>query len=125
MRILRMACLFMVVVLSGCVYAMHMAEASQKQVLRVETATPERYAVRVGGASTYAVNPDGLVTFEIPERPKGCMVFVFGLKVADERPQSDRTISLMRDGRIAKKLSLEQFSKLPRDDAGVPVLQLK
>lgn len=125
MRALRIMCLFMVVTLSGCVYALHGSEAPQKQTLRLQTAEPERYSVRVGEASTYPVDPDGVARFEIPELPRGCLVYVFGLKVADERPQSGRTIYLMRDKRIVRKLSLEQFAKIPRDDSGVPVLSLK
>jgi hypothetical protein len=69
---------------------------------------------------------DGQVAFEVPRLPRGCTVYFLGLvKVADHRSEEGRGIQVIRDGRVLRRLSLNQISELPAGPDGTRVLQLK
>ena len=112
--------------MSGCVYALRPSNAPSQQALHIEAAEPAVYAIRIGEAQPQPVHPDGRVAFEVPRLQSGCAVYAFGLvKVDDHRSEDVAAIQVLREGRVVRRLSLNQISKLPTDAEGSPLLKMK
>jgi hypothetical protein len=111
---------------TGCAYSVHPYNSPSHQKIRVQSASPEHFVVRVTDTQDYPVAADGRVTFDVPHLPRGCAVYLFGaVKVADSRSEDVRAIHLLSDGAVVRKLSLRQLGKLPVDSEGYRTISLR
>ena len=68
---------------------------------------------------------DGQVSFTVPSFHHGCDLYLFGVvKTRDGSAENVRVIELRRDGRVVRRLSLNQIARLPRDKAGYGVVRV-
>jgi hypothetical protein len=122
----RFCCSLLAFLMTGCVCALHPANATSRQTFQFLPPAPEHYTVRVGDGQSYPVASDGRVSFEVPPLQSGCAVYLFGLvKVADHQSEDVPAIQVFRDGRLVRRLSLNQISKLPTGPDHSHVLKLR
>lgn len=109
--------------LTGCVIALRPYNTPSQQKLYVRTSMPTNCVIRVADTQMFPVAADGRVTFDVPQLPRGCDTFLFGVvKIGDGRPENVRAIHVLRHGKIVRKLSLAQLARLPMDAEGYHVL---
>lgn len=113
--------------LFGCEYRLPPPVPPAQRQLRLIASSPERYAVTVnfGSPTTYQVPRDGRVLVTVPAYHT-CGVYLFGvLKVRSENaPFKEWKISFSREGKIVRKLSLQDVNDLPTDNAGYHLLRI-
>jgi hypothetical protein len=118
--------LLLAVSATGCVYALRPSNPTSQQTLQIQAPKPERYAVRVADAQAQQVPSNGRVSFEVPPLQSGCAVYLCGLvKIADHQSEDVRAIRVLEDGRVVRRLSLNQISKLPSGPEGSRILKVK
>ncbi len=111
---------------SGCVYALHMSSDPTKVKLRVQSSQPQQHTVRVAldEPVDYPVAADGRVEFVVPRFSHGCDVYVLGfIKARDGSAENVRVVDVRRGKRVLRKLSLTQIAKLPKDDTGCSLVR--
>jgi len=114
------------ILINGCVYALRPSNLPSQQKLCLQAAAPKQYSIQVADKFEYPVPSDGRVIVEIPPLERGCATYLFGIiKVSDRSPQDVRAVNLKREGRIIKKLSLNDLAKLPTDGEGYRLIKLK
>ena len=96
-----------------------MRPASQERI-RIIAATTDGYVVRVytGRTKEYELTKDGRVIADIPAYRPPCSVYLFNvIKVGggDDR-LTTWNISVIRNGRIVRELSLRQLRELAMDE---------
>jgi hypothetical protein len=122
-RALSILSLLPLLSLTGCVIALRPYNTPSQQKLHVRTSTPTNCVIRVADAQLFPVAADGRVTFDVPQLPRGCDTFLFGvIKIGDGGPENVRAIHVLRHGKIVRKLSLAQFGRLPMDAEGYHIL---
>lgn len=122
-----LAVLPLVLLASGCVYALHVSSEPTHVKLSVQASQPQQHTVRVAldGPVDYLVAPDGRVEFTVPRFSHGCNVYVFGfIKTRDGSAEGVRVIEVRRVERVLRKLSLAQIAKLPKDEAGYSLVRI-
>ena len=113
---------------AGCVAAMRPANSPTDARLKIQAAQPQQYLVRVAleQPADYPVAADGHVSFTVPPIQHGCDIYIFGVvKVRDGAAEDARVIEVRRDERVIRRLSLTQIAKLPKDEAGYAVINIK
>jgi hypothetical protein len=121
----------LVVLVCGCTTSLRPYNLPSEHSLKILNQTPQNYFVRVEDKlsdtkNDYVVGTDGVVQFHVPRLPRGCDIYLFSLiKIDENRPEDVQAIQLIRDGRVVKKLSLNEVSRLPRNSDGVAQLQIK
>ena len=129
LRLLSVLTLLIVTLLTGCAYSLHPYSRPADVKLRVQSARPESYAVRVTAAeppSDYPVAPDGRVTFPVPSFRRGCSTYLFGvMKIGDATPERIRVVEVRRGQRVVRKMSLSQIAKLPEDASGYRLVKVQ
>ena len=113
--------LALAVLLSGCALGLPFRSPRTDLKLRIQSPNPALYTVRVAldPPADYAVGADGSVAFTVPSfRSRADHVYLCGLKIKDATATRVPVIELRRGTRVARKLSLEQASRLPQDDTG-------
>jgi hypothetical protein len=111
---------------AGCVHSLHPYNAPSTQSLRIQAPAPERYSIRVAEGQSYAVAPDGRVSFAVPALPRGCSTYLFGVvKVADHRAEDVPAVHVLRQGQVVRRLSLNQIAQLPVGSDSTHVLALQ
>jgi len=114
------------VFLTGCVYALRPYNTTSQQKLHIQTASPTNCVVQVADAQTFPVRADGRVTFDVPALPRGCDTYLFGIiKIGDGSPERIPAIHVLRDEKVARKLSLQKLGQLPVDAEGYHILDLR
>lgn len=112
--------------LCGCVTALHPYNQPSKEKLRLQSAMPEQYTVRVAENTDFQVAPDGRVIVDVPQLERGCATYLFGvMKVKDSSSEDVPAIHLKKGGRTVRKLSLNDIAKLPVDDEGYHLVKVK
>jgi hypothetical protein len=128
-RHLSILTLFLVMMLTGCAYSLHPYTRPTDVKLRVQSARPGSYVVRVTAtepASDYSVMPEGRVAFTVPSFRRGCSTYLFDVvKIGDATPERIRVIEVRRGQRVVRKLSLSQIAKLPEDEAGYRIVKFE
>jgi hypothetical protein len=112
--------------ISGCVNALRPYNQPSQEKLRVQSATPQKYIVRVADKLDYPVAADGRVTVDVPQLDRGCATYLFGVvKVKDSSPYDARAIHLNKDNRTVRELSLNELAKLPLDGQGYHLVKVE
>ncbi len=112
---------------SGCVIAKRVRSPVTEVRLRVVTARPRQYSIRVAldQPADYPVAADGHLSFTVPSVKGGCDVYLFGaIKVQDGSAENVRVVEVRREGRVIRRLSLSQIAKLLKDEAGYDVVKV-
>ena len=114
--------------LAGCAYRLPAPNAPSQPRLRVLAKSPERYLVRVQTAdpTEHLVATDGRVIVDVPTLPRWCSVHLFGIKVRNGAyPHRTKAIHVVSGDKTARRLSLNDISRLPVDSEGYRLLRLK
>ena len=61
----------------------------------------------------------------VPSLPRGCKSYLIGVKIADADAHNVRAIRLERNGRLIRKLSLNDLAKLKVDADGYHILKVE
>lgn len=112
---------------SGCAIAKRVGSPSTEVALRVRTAQPQHYLVRVAGqqSADYPVAADGLVKFTVPAFAGGCDMYLFDvIKIQDGSAEKLRVVEVRHEGRVIRRLSLSQIANLMRDEAGYSIVRV-
>lgn len=68
--------------------------------------------------TSFPVAPDGYVTFGVPRLPRSCCYDWFGITLVDNSPEATKAILILRNGKIIRRLSLQQLKRLPLIESG-------
>jgi len=111
--------------LTGCVYALHAYNQPGPERLHLVSKRSGTVLIRVAGHDETLVPADGRVEINVPRLPRGCSVNLFGLiKMGDGSPERVRAIHVVRDGKVVRKLSLDNIHELPLEPDGYRKLTL-
>src|SRR5438105_2390921 len=117
--------LSMVLLLSGCMYAMNKSNTPSTERIRVLGAPGGKYAIRIEHHGETEIPQDGKVDLAVPSLPRGCSIYLFGLiKVHEGSPEYSRAIQVLHDGKIVRKLSLHSLHRLAADKDGYHLVKL-
>lgn len=95
------------------------------QKLRLESRSPQEYAVQVADMPEIPVRADGHVVVEIPPLRRGHKTYFLGvLKVSESLPEDIAAIAVKKGGRTVRKLSLKDLKQLPTDREGYKLLKV-
>lgn len=112
--------------LTGCAYRLPPAVPPTKELLLVRSKLLQHYSVRVEADDTndYEVPKDGRIAFGVPGYRSPCGVYLFNaLKVGgNDDPLKAWRVSILRNQKIVKRLTVRAIIELPTDDAGYHVL---
>ena len=115
----------LLVLSAGCTYALQPYNRPGPEKLKIITRGTGQHAIRIQDHGDTPVGADGRVVVEVPTLPRGCSPYLFGLiKIGDGRPERLRAIHVLREGKVVRKLSLEEIHGLPMDDDGYRILKL-
>ena len=110
---------------TGCAHSLRPSNSPSQQRLRIESASTDKLAIRVSGA-TYEVPQNGRVTFEVPPLERGCAWYLFGVvKVRDSSAFDVKAIQITKSSKILKEVSLNQIARLPVDEEGYHVIRIR
>ena len=116
--------------LAGCAYRLYGPIPPSQELVQIVAKTPDQYAVQVDTGSLdhqYEVPRDGRVRIAIPSYRFPCGVYLFNaLKVGGyDDPLEAWSVSITRNGRTVRKLSVRAVLKLSIDQGGYHILKLK
>jgi hypothetical protein len=110
----------------GCVYSLQSYNQASQEKVRVKSAMPQQYTMNVADEIAHPVAGDGRVIVDVPQLQRGCDTYLFNIvKIRDGSPYNLRAIQLKRNNRGVCKLSLNDIAKLPVDEEGYHVLEVK
>ena len=126
MRSLVVVTCGMALILESCVYRLLPVTPPSQQRLRIASASPERFAVRlqIGDSREYNVPADGKITLDVPAYRAPCRVFLFGLVKTSggAQPFTAKTVTVIDGAKVTRRLSLKDVSALPVDANGYAIL---
>lgn len=114
-------CLLIAGVLGGCALALPAYNRPFKVHVVVVAPEPERYEVVIDGSdhSLEPVSEDGRVTLQFPVLPRYCDPYLFGaIRLRDRSVENRKIVRFVRDGRVVKRLSVNQIRRFPEDSTG-------
>ena len=87
---------------------------------------PGIYEVQVVGATsaTFPVAEDGSVSVNVPVLPRRCSLVCFGLTLFDGSPRTRKTIKVLRNGDVVRKMSLRDLTAIAPDPSGALRIEL-
>lgn len=91
---------------------------SEKMVVLAKD--PSAFSVQIedGGQGSLPVAEDGRLILEFPVLPRECSTYLLGVRLKDRSVEARKIIHIVRDGRVVKKLSVNQLRRLPPDEQG-------
>ena len=114
--------------LIGCAYRLPAVNVPSEQKLRLVAKSPQHYVIRLDAykVSEHAVAPDGRVTVPVPMLPRACGVYLFDhIKInGGTVPSKTRAFQVVAAGKVKRKLSLDEISKLPIDPEGFHLVKV-
>jgi hypothetical protein len=115
--------------LASCAYRLPAFTLPSQELVRIVTKKPEQYTAQVdtGRVNEYEVPPDGRVKVGIPPYRSSCGVYLFNVvKVGGyDSPLKAWSISIARNGKTVRKLSVQAVRELAADQAGYHILKIK
>ena len=115
----------MVVLLSGCMYALQKSNTPGTEKIRLIAAPESHYTIRIENHTETAVPAERKLDLVVPRLSGSCSVYLFGLiKIRDGNPENLRVIQVLHDGRIVRRLSLNALRKLSPDKEGYRPINL-
>ena len=114
------------VVVGGCALGLPAYNKPFQERVRVVSASPEVFSIRVEGADQEpsAVPKDGLTVVCIPVLPRECSTYLLGIKIKDRSVEARPIIQFIRGGRVIKVLSVNALREMPSDSAGYREVRL-
>jgi hypothetical protein len=117
-----LACLLL---LTGCVNIDGPSNLPSIEKIRVLTSAPNKHSIQIH-ESAFPLDENGRANVAVPQFGMHCQLYLFGvLKVNDYSPYKTREIEVLTGDKVIKRLSLDQLSKLPTDDAGYHLVPIK
>lgn len=110
----------MVLVATGCALALPYYNAPFSEKVLVIAPDPSAFQIQIEGSGQdpVSVPPDGRLVLEFPVLPRECSTFLLGMKVKDRSVEARKIIEVLRDGRVVRRLSVNQLRRRPVDEAG-------
>ena len=118
----------LVMLSSGCVYALRTSSSPTDVKLHVIASQPQQHSVRIGTENPveHLVAENGKVAFTVPRVSGGCDVYVFGvIKTCDGSAEKVPVIEVRRSDKVVRKFSLAQIAKLPTDETGYSLIKIR
>ncbi len=122
------AALGLVLVSTGCSYALPMATPPSAERVRILAKSPQLLVIHVdiGHVVDYPVPADGRLTLGVPAYRRSYSVYLFNeVKVSDGAdPLKSWTVTVSSNGKSIRTLSLLQRSRLATDSDGFRLLEV-
>ena len=115
-----------ILLLTNCAYRLRAPLLPHRYDLRLIVSSPELYNVRVL-SDEFAVAGDGRVSIRTPTLHPGCGVYLFD-RIPLNRPADplrQKIIQITSAGKTVKKLSMAELLRLPVDNSGQSILQVR
>jgi hypothetical protein len=110
----------------GCIHADGAYNQPSREKLRVESPTPEAYAVQVADEAAVTVSADGRVVVDIPHLGRGHATYLLGVaKLSISSAYDIAAVHLRKAGRTVRKFSLNDLKRLPTDSEGYRILKVE
>jgi len=113
----------LILMLSGCEYRLMAPYPPSRQLIRIDAQKPEQYKLemKTGNIRTFDVPIDGRVSLEVPPYRQSCGPYLFGaIRVGgDGDPLKNWTVSITREGKTVRRLSLAHCCNSPRTVADI------
>jgi hypothetical protein len=91
-------------------------------------ANPEtgNYQIQIVASETlvFPVQQDGSVTIDVPMLPASCCWDWYCFTLVDNSPKNQKAIIVVRDGKVVRRLSLNQLVSCPLDQRGAYSIEL-
>ena len=115
--------------LSSCAYRLPAFVPPSQELIRITANAPEQYAVQVntGTMTDYDVQHDGRLKIGVPSYRPSCGVYLFNaIKVGGygDDPLKTWSLSISRNGKTVRNLSLRDMQKFPTDEAGYHIVKM-
>jgi hypothetical protein len=112
---------------SGCALALPGYNTPFSEKIVVLAPDPSAISVQIedSGQGSLSVVEDGRVVVEFPVLPRECSTYLLGVRLRDRSVEARKIIHLVRDGRIVRKLSVNQLRRLPLDQQGFHRLRVR
>ena len=114
--------------LSSCAYRLPAFVPPSQELIRISANAPEQYAVQVntGTMADYDVPHDGRLKIGVPPYRPSCGVYLFNeIKVGGYGDQlKSWSLSIRRNGKTLRNLSLRDMQKFPTDEAGYHIVKM-
>jgi len=119
-----------VLTLASCAYRLYGPIPASQELVEIVAKTPEEYAVQVDTGSSnrqYEVPRDGRVKIAVPSYRFPCGVYLFNaVKVGGYGdPLEGWSVSITRNGRTIRRLSVRDVLKLSINQDGYRILKVK
>ena len=110
----------------GTIWAMEKGSPAVQYRFMIATDRPSNCEVRVvwPRTNTFSISTNGEGLIDIPALPGGCSLVCLGIKLQDGSPYNRKVLEVLRDGRVIRRLSLQQIERLPSDTSGRRTLSL-
>jgi hypothetical protein len=116
-----------VLMFASCAYRLPAPSPPSQELIRIVANVPEQYAVQVdtGTVNEYYVPHDGRIKVGIPSYRPSCGVYLFdAIKLGGySDPLNSWSISVNRQGKTVRKLSLRAIQKLKTDEVGYRIVK--
>jgi hypothetical protein len=119
-----------VLTLTGCAYRLYGPIPASQELVQIVAKTPDQYTVQVDTGSSnrrYEVPRDGRVKIAVPSYRFPCGVYLFNaVKIGGySDPLEGWSVSITRDGRTIRRLSVRNVVRLSINQDGYHILKLK
>lgn len=114
--------------LSGCAFRLPAVVPPSQEMIRISSTAPEQYTVKVntGTVTDFDVPHDGRLKVGVPPYRARCGVYLFNaIKVGGYGdPLKAWRLSISRNGKTVRNLSLRDMRRLPADEAGYHIVKM-
>lgn len=93
----------------------------------VLSSDPTAYAIMIEESDqpAVAVPADGRVVLAFPVLPRQCSTYLLGIRLVDRSVEARDLVHFVRDGRVVKRMSVNQLRRRPVDSLGFHTVDLK
>lgn len=113
--------------LVGCALALPAYNQPFEERVIVISPSPQGVRVWIDGSrqESIQVPADGRTVLRFPVLPRECSTYLFGLRIKDRSVEARKLVEFVRDGRVIKKVSVNDLRALSVDSAGYHELELR
>jgi hypothetical protein len=125
--IARLGFLASFLAMGGCALGLPGYNVPFNERVLVLAESPTAYQIVIDGSKQGAVPipPDGRVTLQFPVLPRQCSTYFLGFRIKDRSVEARDLVHFIRDGRVVKRLSVNEIRRLPADALGFHKIRLR
>jgi hypothetical protein len=126
-RLLIPSTLLAALMAGSCALALPGYNEPFEERIAVLSADPTDYTIMIEGSDqpAAAVPADGRVVLAFPVLPRHCSTYLLGVRLVDRSVEARDLVHFVREGRVVKRMSVNQLRRRPVDSLGFHKVDLK